>query len=370
MLKVIDRIYESSLDPSGWVSALDELSAFVGAIAADLYITPASQSPFVAFTGISDDLMHDYLTYFHDQNERVKAIQRSAEGKLILDYDVATPAEIGRSPYYQDLLFKNGYGLFIGCSALNRGEESALFGIHYARDAEAYHDEHFKRLKLVIPHIRRAAQLQTRLNASIARESQLTDVIDRMSSGIVLLDHNAEVVHLNQAAERLVARPNSVSIKNRKVTLTQPHLERELERMVLETIRRAPPAGGAGGAIRIESESPGLPVSIIVFPLPRRVSHEDSLGAILVISEPFARVPSAALEILRALVGLTPAEAKTAIALANGESVDSYAKRTGRSTATVRDQLKSAMSKAGVKRQTALVCLILGMVASLADVER
>ena len=359
LLRVIDRIYEASLDSAHWACALSELVAFTGAIAADLYITDTDHPPFISFTGISDELMHDYLAHFHDQNDRVKAIQLSSEGALVTDYDVTTPDEMARSPYYQDLLFKHGYGLFIGCNSLTRAGESALFGVHYGRGVDGYRKEHFRRLQLVMPHIRRAARLQNRIRTTGAKASRLAAAIDAVSSGIVLLDCNGEVVHCNLAAERLLSLNRGVRLRRRRVEIAQASLDRTLQRAIFEAIKRDPVSRGAGDAVSIDGETPTEALSLIVFPLPLRLSLEDCIGAIIVISEPFSRVPPAADVIVRAIFDLTPAEAQLAIALANGETVNSYAKRTGRSIETVRGQLKTIMGKTGVKRQSALVRLIL-----------
>jgi DNA-binding CsgD family transcriptional regulator len=64
------------------------------------------------------------------------------------------------------------------------------------------------------------------------------------------------------------------------------------------------------------------------------------------------------------LFGLTPAEARLAIGLCDGESVNDYAARQGISTGTARIQLKSTFSKLGVNRQPDLVRLIGSSVAT------
>jgi DNA-binding CsgD family transcriptional regulator len=56
--------------------------------------------------------------------------------------------------------------------------------------------------------------------------------------------------------------------------------------------------------------------------------------------------------------GLTAAEARLAVALAQGETVEDYAGRTGRSMATVRSQLRSVFSKTGTHRQSELLLFV------------
>ena len=57
--------------------------------------------------------------------------------------------------------------------------------------------------------------------------------------------------------------------------------------------------------------------------------------------------------------GLTCAEARVSLKLADGQSVKAIAEAHSVSPVTVRNQVKSAMSKAGVHRQTELALKVL-----------
>jgi DNA-binding CsgD family transcriptional regulator len=56
---------------------------------------------------------------------------------------------------------------------------------------------------------------------------------------------------------------------------------------------------------------------------------------------------------------LTPAETRIAIALFNGQTVETYAKETGISINTARWHVKQIYAKTGVKRQTELIRVLL-----------
>jgi DNA-binding CsgD family transcriptional regulator len=63
-------------------------------------------------------------------------------------------------------------------------------------------------------------------------------------------------------------------------------------------------------------------------------------------------------ERLRQLYGLTPSEARLAVALTDGETLKSAAERFGISLNTARDQLKSLFRKTNVDRQSGLVLAV------------
>ncbi|MEA3413890.1 MAG: hypothetical protein U9R74_20525 [Pseudomonadota bacterium] len=213
-LELIDSVYEAALDVDEWPRFLDRLCSFMGAIAADFYVRSGEANTFAAFTGISDDLMREYLAHYHDQNQRVSALQNTRQGGLITDFDLLSPEEISRSPYYQDLIFRNGYGLCIGGTPLQTQNQTAMFGVHFARGVNGYHDDNFRKLKLVMPHMRRAVQVRNRLNDETSRVERISACIDSLSTGVVLLDGRYRVSRVNDAAGGLLGRACSSRMAN------------------------------------------------------------------------------------------------------------------------------------------------------------
>ncbi|MSO75674.1 MAG: helix-turn-helix transcriptional regulator [Alphaproteobacteria bacterium] len=79
---------------------------------------------------------------------------------------------------------------------------------------------------------------------------------------------------------------------------------------------------------------------------------------LILISDP-DREKSGIARDLRALYGLTPAEADVAVALAEGKTLDRVAEERGVSRETVRFQLKAIYAKTGTSRQAELARLVL-----------
>jgi DNA-binding CsgD family transcriptional regulator len=66
-------------------------------------------------------------------------------------------------------------------------------------------------------------------------------------------------------------------------------------------------------------------------------------------------------EVLRAMFGLTPAECRVALLLADGHTPRLIAQMVGVTDNTVRSQIKSIYSKTAVRRQSELVRLLLSI---------
>lgn len=83
---------------------------------------------------------------------------------------------------------------------------------------------------------------------------------------------------------------------------------------------------------------------------------------VLIDPEQKCRPPEA---LLRHTFDLTPAEAKLATRLANGETVEIVSDSLGITKSTARNQLKAVFAKLGIHRQAELVSLISAMLGPL-----
>ncbi len=84
----------------------------------------------------------------------------------------------------------------------------------------------------------------------------------------------------------------------------------------------------------------------------------DPVAAVAFIFDPLHHQRPAQ-DILRAMFGLTPAECRVALLLADGHTPREIAQTVGVSFETVRSQIKSTFSKTNVKRQSELIRLLL-----------
>lgn len=119
-----------------------------------------------------------------------------------------------------------------------------------------------------------------------------------------------------------------------------------------------PACEGCGGAFFLKGTESTGPLTVVVAPLPIRTRREDSLGAMVLVTAARCHVPDATRDMLRSVFGLTPAEARLAVGLANGQTLHGYADAANVSVETARCLLKRSMKKTGVHRQSEFVRLI------------
>jgi DNA-binding CsgD family transcriptional regulator len=150
---------------------------------------------------------------------------------------------------------------------------------------------------------------------------------------------------------------DALQIRNGRLDVGDPALRPRLAALVEAAIRHdpqrpnrmPPPLGIKLGSGRI--------LHLDALPLPADVSPPRRIVALLFLWETEDGRDSLA-ETLRTRFGLTPAETRLALALANGMGLRDAAERNGVRLSTARVQLKSIFSKTETHRQAELVALL------------
>ena len=114
----------------------------------------------------------------------------------------------------------------------------------------------------------------------------------------------------------------------------------------------------AGGGVAVRDSR--RPLTVTVAPLIGEdplLPHDGPLQLVFVVDPEARRASPEAW--LREAYGLTGAEARLAVALANGASLDDVADATSTAIGTLRTHLKHVLAKTGTRRQSELVRLVL-----------
>ena len=139
-----------------------------------------------------------------------------------------------------------------------------------------------------------------------------------------------------------------------------------MERLVQEAIATSLGRGlSAGGALRLAGTAADAePVVLVVTPLrpvprPGVLSGPSYCAAVFLGSAQERRAIDQ--QVLHSLYGLTPAEARLAVELANGRDLDAVSEEFSITKHTARTQLKAIFHKTGCRRQAELVKLLLSL---------
>jgi DNA-binding CsgD family transcriptional regulator len=170
---------------------------------------------------------------------------------------------------------------------------------------------------------------------------------------VVLINRHGNVFKANPSAEQLLV--GEIQIKRGKLTASDLLATTKLHRAVHDLLGSSNAALSAPIPLPRKGRRP-----LIAYPARFSSMTSNALAdcqALIVLIDPDAgsRPPEAT---LRSVFGLSEAEARLGVQLAQGEPLETVADRLGIAKETSRSQLKHIFSKIGVHRQAELVAVL------------
>lgn len=364
---LLDLIAEAPLSSGGWEPVLVGLADLVGARAADLTFFGMNPVRIIRTeTGRIDtqaynQYLEDYAHSFPAVHPRAVMLEHGAEGQILTDSDFYSAAEMDKNPFYSELLplldFRHAMVSFPKKDFSGKG--FYCFAVQYSRRDEVPSADQRQRFSLLLPHLRRACAVDEKLRKAEVENAALTDILDRMSESVALLDPAGRVVRANHPARQLFEQGNGLSLGYRN-RLILPNSE---TRSALE---RALQACTAAFSVVLRNQSVAAPIMV-----PRPVggalaltlqalpaSAREAYGAVALLFIGRRRgTAETPLDSLRKIYGLTPSEASLMQGLANGERLKEFAARNQISYETARSRLRDVFRKTGARRQAELIQL-------------
>jgi len=177
----------------------------------------------------------------------------------------------------------------------------------------------------------------------------LRRALNRLTLGVLVCDEDEILTWANATALGILGQRDGLQVQQGRVVPA-----------TCEDGRRWKQALEQGGTLPIHRAPGRAPLSAEVLP-------DTGLGNTIFLSDPERAGGCSSCE-LESLYGLTPAEARAARCLADGESVAETAELLGVTTETIRGHLKRVFAKTGVHGQPQLVrMLVSGPGATRAD---
>ncbi len=219
-------------------------------------------------------------------------------------------------------------------------------------------------MQRLAPHVLRAAQLDRQLRAAELRADAAEAAMAGLAMGMLLADAKAKIALVNPMAEAILAAGDGLLLVRGVLDAAVPAEGERLRGLVAAAIAARRDAHATpGGLMRISRRSGAVPYEVLVGPAqPSHLGLGDL--AVVFVRDPASR-PMATGERLRALYGVTPAEARLLEALLAGDTLDEVAARHALSRETLRSQLRSLFQKTGTSSQRELIRLCTGSLAAI-----
>lgn len=354
---LIDDIYAAALGDVEWSSPLLRLQAATGMrFAALMALESGSQLPAVDAI-VSDDipnlqsLVQNYTAEYHLHDPTPGFVAKWPAGRWFMDHQAISPKARARDIYYQEFLRPHGGGNWAGLF-LNRGQERSAFLSFVGAPGNPMGAAQQRRIDAVADHFARAVQIRHRLGDLHQRCALATSVLDMVEAPLFLLDDTGRLLLDNAAARALAAaHPHALHFAQGRFVPPLPGWQAEHWH-----------AACARGTLVLQQVD-GLALPLFLTPVPPQVALARHWQRPLVLMSAAASAsPAVRAQRLRALYGLSVAEAELAVALAcEGLSPQDCADARRVAVSTVRSQIKSIQAKLGVARLPLVIRMVLAL---------
>lgn len=352
---VIDAVYEAASTPRKWEPALGNIARLCGAETASIaFLGNSIEESSFWTTGLPEFAQSTYAAHFvHKDPITPVLIKRRVGAVIATEESVIDSRILLRSEFHNDWAHPNGLRHCLVARAHQELGTSVSMVIGRGPSAGSFQESPavLHNMELLLPHLRRAAQIQLRLEGAVAFSEDLEGCLDAVERCAMLVDSDAKLLHANRPSLSGPLKAGFFIIRRGRLESGDATFTNDLH----FAIRRV--AMGSGSVIPERlSSSDGR--SIEVWPVvgPRSQMGFTRNRATVVMSVREQRV-----FLTKSVVAqyrLTRAESEILNLLVSGSTVKSIAKQRSTSIGTTRNQVKAILAKLGLNRQVDLVRLI------------
>lgn len=197
---------------------------------------------------------------------------------------------------------------------------------------------------------------EKREDPASAVAGSLLEAFERMGCGGIHLDARGHVVRLNANAVHCLNK--GIRTAGHRLTACDAAANPVLQRLLDDVLGFKPmPRSGGHRAVALP-RGEGHPLIVRAVPIADEFGNCAPPAALVLMMIDLDHCLKPGEAILRQTFGLTPAEARLAVHLVCGESLQDLARGCRISIGTVRMQLKSVFAKTRTRRQAELVALL------------
>lgn len=352
--RIEQSIYEAAIIPDQWSKVLAEVAETTEARGGVLFSVTDVGSNWTASAAVRDLMSEFVASGWAARNPRMEIGFRRElhlQPRFVDEADFFDDGDLSQVEIYRDFYLPAGLGHSAGTLAMLPHGDMLCFSFErdYDRGPFSAADRSF--LDGIRPHLMRASMLTARLG------------MERVRTAVETLDH------LGFAAAAVGLDGRTLLANSAFDQPDRPWTTRGRDRIALNDAAANEMLQSALATVATTRTVRSIPIKIglsavrhVVHVVPVRRSAQDiftNAGAILIFTAVRSEVGDPA--VLQLLFDLTNAEALLARRIAAGQSLEAVAAQTGRSIATVRNQLNAVLTKTGCSRQAELAAVLNGL---------
>ncbi len=364
LLDLVGSVYDAATDPGLWPVFLDKFAEAVQSASTQIFLYDVERhgGNLAATTRLDPQLQKEYNEYYIGVDcFGIHGLKLITTGNVATGQMMCPDSILEDSEFYNDFLRRMGTFHQLGGFIYKDRSVASVISTLRPKGAGPFDEGDVQLLRALMPHLQRAVQLHQRIASLENKADSVSEALDRIPIGFLVMDAASKVVVLNHRAQTILNLNDGLSLgRNGLVT---PRLEEtnHLRGLIQSAIAGSSGKGiGSGGIMTVSRPSLRRSFQVLVTPLRSRASTvwPEKAAAAIFLSDPESQTEPSD-KILGRLFGLTPAEARLAAALMKGNSLEQAAGEFHLSRNTVRSQLRKIFDKTDTKRQGELIRLLL-----------
>jgi DNA-binding CsgD family transcriptional regulator len=366
---LVAALYDAATGTGSWRDACDQLCAAFDLWSLQLLgVHTDTGAMAFSFEGgrIAPEAALLYVTDYHAINPRLSLARFLDGAAWAHDHEHFDEAFVASDRFYQEFLLPFG-GRWMSVTRLRVDAGIVVFMcLHRSVSQQPLTTAELAAVDDLRPHVSRALGLHARRVREAAVDAAGHAVLDLLTHPAYVVDESMLLRHANASGRTLLDAEGPLRVRDGYLDGTTPLASRSLVASIH--------ALGLGGALvgrdapdrsacRLPSFGGGpehVALAIAARPDATSGSFGDAPCAVLVV-HPLTGGTRLDPLIVALAFDLTPAEARAAIAIAEGETPERIAARRGVSISTVRTQLRSVFEKLGVSRQSEMVACLFAL---------
>ena len=199
--ELISDIYDAALDSSLWSDVVGKTARFVGGPAAAIFSkSPTAGNGHVYYeSGVDPHYRQLYFDKYVKLDPATTSHYFADIGQPIAVADFMPYREFLKTRFYREWARPQGIVDFVSAVLDKSATSAAMFGVFRSEHNGVVDEETRRRMRLIVPHVRRAVLVGRLIELKSAEAAAFADTLDGLSAGMCLVDAAGRIVHANVA---------------------------------------------------------------------------------------------------------------------------------------------------------------------------
>ena len=303
----------------------------------------------------------DYAENYFPRDERVPRLISSPDRRIVPVADLYAERELKTSPTYNELLRRADAQTGLNIRMDGPHGIHIVWALADSTDADGWRSDQIDMIQRLLPHIRQFVRVRQALAGARALNASLVGMLETTRTGVICLDWRGSIAQVNSVGQDVLRCGQGLVDRDGHLRARVAADDARLQRLLADALPRSG-APGVAGSMTVR-RSPKVPrFTLHVTPVTIRDAGFGSanVAVLVLIVDPGGKA-SVSAERAATTLGLTLAEGRVAVALAEGATARDIAANTGRAESTIRELVKRIHIKLGISRRADLVRIVLSV---------